>query len=316
MKLVKLYELAVKIGIDNDPRGRAFVENELKKIKAEYTLLKSEDKNNFDLDSLSNPYADTRILSGSAQKEVKNIIVGVDVETPELLLTERLRSSKKIDLVIAHHPEGFAYAGFYDVMKMQADILGNFGVSIGVAEGLTFERMREVERRVLPANHLRATDAANLLGLNFMCIHTPADNCVASYLQKLISERKPETVGDIVKLLKSIPEYKFADSNKSGPKIILGSASRKCGKAFVDMTGGTEGSREIFPKLTSAGVSTIIAMHLSEEHFNRAKTENINVIIAGHISSDNLGLNLLLDGLEKKEKLNIIEFSGFRRTKR
>jgi len=40
-------------------------------------------------------------------------------------------------------------------------------------------------------------------------------------------------------------------------------------------------------------------MHLSEEHFKNAKDEQINIVIAGHIASDTLGLNLLLDELEK-----------------
>jgi len=82
------------------------------------------------------------------------------------------------------------------------------------------------------------------------------------------------------------------------------------------MTGGTEGPKKIFPRLSQAGVGTIVAMHLSEEHYKHAKGEHINVVIAGHIASDNLGLNLLLDEIEKKEKLNIIQCSGFVRVRR
>ena len=57
-------------------------------------------------------------------------------------------------------------------------------------------------------------------------------------------------------------------------------------------------------------------MHLSEEHFKQAKDEQVNVVIAGHIASDNLGLNLLLDQIEKAEKLKIINCSGFVRIRR
>ena len=63
-------------------------------------------------------------------------------------------------------------------------------------------------------------------------------------------------------------------------------------------------------------MGTIIAMHLSEEHFRKVKAERINVIIAGHIGSDTLGLNLLLDKLSKRQEFDIIECSGFRRIKR
>jgi hypothetical protein len=40
------------------------------------------------------------------------------------------------------------------------------------------------------------------------------------------------------------------------------------------------------------------------------------VVIAGHISSDTLGLNLLLDRIEKEEKLETICCSGFYRIRR
>ena len=38
-------------------------------------------------------------------------------------------------------------------------------------------------------------------------------------------------------------------------------------------------------------------MHISEDHRKEAGKHHINVVIAGHIASDNLGMNLLLDGL-------------------
>ena len=81
------------------------------------------------------------------------------------------------------------------------------------------------------------------------------------------------------------------------------------------MTGGTEGSKEVFPKLYKAGVRTLVCMHLSDGHFYKAKDNHLNAIIAGHISSDTLGLNLLLDKVEKEagEELRCIECSGFRR---
>nr|HPN89055.1 NGG1p interacting factor NIF3 [Candidatus Omnitrophota bacterium] len=71
----------------------------------------------------------------------------------------------------------------------------------------------------------------------------------------------------------------------------------------------------IFARLSQAGIKTLVCMHLSEEHFKKVQTEYLNVIIAGHIASDNLGLNLLLDKIEKKNKLDIIACSGFRRFK-
>ena len=239
------------------------------------------------------------------------------MEGPEILLADRLNDvSRPIDLVIAHHPEGPAWASFYDVMKLQISMLKKLGIRKQVAERLLKERMDEVQRAVAPANHARSVDIARLLDIPFMCIHTPADNHVVNYLQKLLDARKPKKLLQLVNILKGIPEYADGLKKNAGPRILIGDAGKDTGKIFVDMTGGTEGSKKVFGRLSQAGVGTIVAMHLSEEHFKHAKDEDINVVIAGHIASDTLGLNLLLDGMEKAGRLDIIPCSGFIRVRR
>jgi hypothetical protein len=243
--------------------------------------------------------------------------VGIDIGAGELFLAEKLKErGQEIDLVMSHHPQGRALAGLGEVMDIHTEILKNLGVPINIAESLMAERIAEVKRKVMPANHMRWVDLARILDLPFICCHTPADNHVVAYLQTIMDKEKPQTLEDILDILKGIQEYRQAIQGKSGPRIISGEPKRQAGKIFVDMTGGTEGSRDIFQRLTQAGVGTILAMHLSEEHFRRVKAEHINVIIAGHIASDSLGLNLLLDKLERKHKFNIVGCSGFQRIRR
>jgi putative NIF3 family GTP cyclohydrolase 1 type 2 len=123
---------------------------------------------------------------------------------------------------------------------------------------------------------------------------------------------QPRFVDDVVKLLKKIPEYSNALLQYKGPSIISGAEKNRSGRVFVDMTGGTEGSEEIFDKLSSSGVGTIVGMHMSEAHYENAKKYHINVVIAGHISSDTLGLNLLFNKVMKKfGTLTIIPCSGY-----
>jgi putative NIF3 family GTP cyclohydrolase 1 type 2 len=317
VKLRKIYEIIVTKGIEADPRGKKTVLKSLEKKKKAYEDMKKEEKEFFDLESLNNPYADTRILHGTGDEEVETALVGIDMEMAEVLLADRLsQRGKKIDLILSHHPEGKAYANFYEVMHMQADILNKFGVPINIAEGLLEERIKEVERKLSPVNHTRAADMARLLDIPFMCMHTPTDNMVASYLQKTFDKKGPDTLEDILKILKEIPEYREAAKNNAGPKILLGSKNRSAGKIFVDMTGGTEGSKDIFESLANSGIGTIVAMHLSEDHRKQAEKHHVNVVIAGHISSDNLGVNLMLDEIQKRGKLEVVPCSGFRRFSR
>lgn len=317
MKLIDIYKKAIQVGIENDPRGKEQVLMELEKRKKDFESLPEKKKQFFDRESLENPYSDSRILYGTGDEEINTIIAGIDMEVGEVLLADSMRrNGKNIDLILAHHPEGGAYARLFAVMYMQADILGRFGVPINVAESLMEGRIKEVERRLMPVNHTRAVDAARLLNIPFICLHTPSDNMVANYLQKLFDERKPYTLDDVVEMLLEIPEYKEAEKNNAGPRILIGNKDRKAGKIFVDMTGGTEGSKEIFKSLASSGINTVVAMHLSEDHRKEAENNHVNVVIAGHIASDNLGLNLLLDRVFEGEQIEIFECSGFVRVKR
>lgn len=318
MKLGKLYKKVVEIGIQNDLRRKEEIAKTLKEEKEAYQKLKGEEAEFFDKDRFFNPFSDTRVLHGDLNTEVKKMIVGIDMEVGEILLTYLLNKDldQKINLLISHHPEGYALARLYDVMKLQADLLANYGITISVAEQLMEKRISEIERRLMPINHNRAVDVARVLGIPMMCIHTPSDNCVTNYLKKTFEKKKPYKLKDLMKILKNIPEYKKLAKLNVPPKIVNGSEDNKCGKIFVDMTGGTEGSKDIFEKYATSGVSTLVCMHLSEEHLKNAKKANLNAVIAGHIASDNLGLNLLFDKLEKEEKLKFVSVSGFERFRR
>lgn len=284
MKLSKLYKEALRLGRMHDPRGNRRWN-----------------------------YSDSAILFGKPDTEVRKAMVGIDIDIGELLLADKLRREQGLDLVISHHPAGWALAHFYEVMKLQAEMLTSVGIDALVAKQLIEERMSEVGRRVSAVNHMKTVDAARLLKLPFICLHTPADNHVYYFISKLIVANKPSRLGDVIGILNTLPEYREAKKNYSGPRIILGNSRSPVGKVLVEMTGGTEGSKRAIKKLAAKGVRTLVSMHLSEEYFKKAKEADLNVIIAGHISSDNLGLNLLLDGLEKRGELEIINSSGFRR---
>ncbi len=288
MKLFDFYNKVVKFGSELDPRKKLSVDS----------------------------YADTAILYGNKDAQISKVIVGIDIDVAEILLADKIRQNQGLDLVVAHHPEGKAWAAFYEVMQLQVDLLAKVGIPRRIAEELLDERKREVERKVLPNNHMRSVDAARLLDIPFMCVHTPADNHAANFIEQLLRKDKPKKLQDIVDILMELPEYKGAAAQAAGPRIILGNPNRPVGDIFVEMTGGTEGPKEALDKLYKVGVRTLVSMHLSEGHFKKIKDMNLNVVIAGHISSDSLGINLLLDKVEKEEKFSIMECSGFRRFSR
>ena len=313
MKINEIYNLAIQMGIEADFRGKEGVEKFLERKRKKYEKLSDKEKEEFDKESLTNPYLDSRILNISEDKDIKKVLVGIDIEPAEILLAKELGD---IDLIIAHHPIGKGLAHLADVMDLQCDVLNYYGVPINIAEGLMKERISEVARGVNAANHQRTVDVAKILKINLINVHTPCDNLAAKFLKNLIEKEKPERVEDLMEILREIPEYKEAMKIGAGPKIFVGDKENRCGKiALTEVTGGTEGSPKLYEKMAQAGIGTVVGMHISEEHKKEAEASNINVVIAGHISSDSLGVNLFLDELEKRG-IEIIPCSGLIRISR
>ena len=315
MKIHDIYNLAIKMGIESDFRSKDFIEKLLERKRKKYDKLSEKEKEFFDKETLKNPYSDSQILNVADDKEIKRVLVGIDIEPAEILLAKELGN---IDLIISHHPLGKALANLHDVMELQCDILNMYGVPINVAEGLMRERISEVARGVNKLNHERTVDTAKLLRFNLMCLHTACDNLAAKFLKDKIEKRKDDLLRleDLISFLKTMPEYRHAIKIGAGPKIFAGNKESRCGKiALTEITGGTEGSPKLYEKMAIAGIGTIIGMHISEEHKKEAEAANVNLVIAGHMSSDSLGVNLFLDELEKRG-VEIIPCSGLIRISR
>lgn len=313
MKLGEIYNLAVQLGMDADPRGREGAERVLTKNKEAFNKLDNKEKEYFDQEILTNPYSDTRILFGDTEKEVKKIITGIDIEGDELLVAKQLGD---IDAAVAHHPRGRALAKLDDVMHMQADVLNQYGVPINVAEALLYKRISEVTRGLSPGNHYRPVAIARLLNVPYMCTHTVTDNLVFQFLKGKVESTEFDTVSDVLDMLMTIPEYQEAKKLGAGPTIFAGKKENRAGKiAVTEVTGGTEGAHDIYEKMANAGVGTVIAMHQSEKHRKFAENAHINVLIAGHMSSDSIGMNLFLDKLEENG-VEIVPCSGLIRVSR
>jgi hypothetical protein len=317
MRLKDMYEAAYRAGMAADPRGEEGVGRVLVQARREFDDLPERKRWEFDQERLVNPFADTRILNGDPETEVSSILVGIDLEVGEVLLVDRLREKgRPVDLMFTHHPEGRALARLDEVMGVQADVWRKFGVSIAYGDAVMSERMGEIMRALHPRNNEQTVQAARLLDVPYMCCHTPADNSVNAFLQERCDAQGTEgTVDELLDMLKAIPEYRQAVLEGMGPTIFEGDPHRRTGKIMVDMTGGTSGPVDSIGKLAAAGVGTIVGMHMGEDHRKRAKEEKVSVVIAGHVSSDSLGMNLIIDQYER-QGVQVIACSGFTRVSR
>jgi putative NIF3 family GTP cyclohydrolase 1 type 2 len=317
MKLADVYAAAVRKGMQVDPRGPVGVQRVLDATRKAYDALPESRRWEFDTETLTNPFVDCRILVGDPATEVGHILVGIDIGVGEVLLADRLRErGRPIDLILAHHPEGRPLVELEEVMGVQADMLHRVGVPLGIADALMDERKSEIRRGLHHTNAEQAVDAARLLGIPLMCCHTPADNSVQDFLQRWSDGFDEQaTLGEMLEGLRAIPEFRQAVVRGAGPVLFNGEEDRRVGKILVEMTGGTSGPIEALEHVASAGVSTLLDMHIPEAQRTKAKDLRLNVIISGHMASDSLGMNLVIDELER-EGVATVECSGFTRVSR
>ncbi len=316
MKLSDAYRLAIETGRKNDPRPVSEVEKVLSDAKESYDKTDAEKKQYFDQERLWNPYADSRLSFGDGDAEVSKVMWGIDIGTGEVLLADRLNEKGAgIGAVVAHHPLGLARTPFPEVMWLQTDMYCSAGVPVNVAESLMGPRVEEVLRAVLPANYNQAVDAARLLNIPIMNIHSPADNCVQRFLEKEFEDDPAYRVSDIIDHLMRIEEFQRATEFNSAPKVVVGSKSARCGKVIFKMTGGTSGPKEIYEALAHAGVGTVVGMHFPESHIEEAKKHHINMVVSGHMASDSLGVNIIADEWQKNG-LEVLPCSGLIRVSR
>jgi hypothetical protein len=319
MKLKELFRIAVEAGMEADPRSRQEIQKALKRVEERHQRLEGKEKEHADPEQRWNPYLDSRILYGTGEEEIHTLMVGIDVETPEILLAHELRRrGQRIDALMAHHPEGRALADLEKVMHVQIDVLARCGVPVNKAEGLLRPRMDKIWRSIHADNLFRTERAAEFLGLPLFTCHTITDNIAWRYIEEHICSRKFDSLGEILDALCDIPEYHSYAQKGNPPILVNGRKEHRPGKVFAtEFTGGTNGPEELMKAQADAGVGTILSMHVTEKTLEVAKEHHVNLIQCSHMASDALGVNLLIDRWKWKDpSLQIVEVSGFVRVER
>ncbi len=319
MKLQKFFEMAVDLGIENDPRGKKQIEKVLKKQKDRAKKLEEKEKEYFDEERLWNPYSDCRIINGNGSEEFTHLFVGIDIETAELLLIDRLRAKgMRIDGALIHHPEGRALADLEKVMPLQIDLLNLVGVPVTHSEAILRPRMEKIWRSIHADNLFRHEKAAAFLDIPAVCCHTITDNMAWKFMEKHICAHEYDNIGEVMNALMDVPEFKMYAKKGNPPIIANGSRSGRTGKVVAtEFTGGTNGPEELFEAKSRAGIGTVLSMHVTEKSLEEAKKHHVNIIQCSHMASDSLGVNLMLDEMKQKDpKMTFIEASGFVRVER
>lgn len=259
-----------------------------------------------DLAGLTEVPPDSGILV--AGDNIKKVLLGLDIDSTDLLLAQQLG----VDLVIGHHPvAGSPYVNFPQVMLRQIDCMVSQGVPINKAQRALTKRKEVVDIAHHVGNYDRVLSAAQLLGVPLMNIHLPADiitdNIVAGHVRDKLGDQPKALLSDVLHVLQAIPEYQHALTK---PVIRVGSPDYYAGKIYVAMAGGTSGGAAVAKAYFEAGVGTLVVMHMPEPDIREIREHNIgNLVVAGHLASDSIGLNMLAAALEQRG-LEVIRGNG------
>ena len=314
-----LYDTSIEIGRELDPRGQAAIDRQLQQRREEYAALPAWQQALYDQERFRNPYGDVRISNGPDDTPIRTALVGINMHVPEMLLGAQLAAKgKTIDAFISHHTNsvGISASLVADFMEINADYLTWEGVPDDEARACIFDfmaaRLREHEDV-----HRIGPDTAKLLGYPLACIHTPVDLAHRQYINTLLAREKPETVGDIVELMLTLPEMQEAARIGAVPRVMTGDPDQPAGHIHAKFAGGYAYPPSAFPLLAEAGVNTVVQVSAGAATVEACCEHGMAIVRLPHYATDNIGQNLLLDELMRRlEPFEVIPCNYFGRVDR
>ena len=241
--------------------------------------------------------------------DVHRVYVAIDVDVGELLLAQRLG----VDGVIAHHPIGsHARLGLPVVIERHEAQMRAEGIPAGIAHEVMLTRQRPVAHALHTANYDRVVAAAQQLAMPMMNIHLAADLIGRQFFIDFVGrvvDAHATTAGELIGELKTIPEM---EASLVQPELWLGTAENPVGRWVVQMAAGTNGGAPVYRTYYEHGIDTILAMHIDDRdlrELEQLQRPKANLVITGHMPSDSIGMNRMIEALEQ-QGLEVIVGSG------
>lgn len=243
-------------------------------------------------------------------KEVKKVLAGIDMDNTMLMIAKQLG----FDCVAQHHPAGIMNPNTGELFgRDHMKKLMECGVPINEAQKLAYAKRNEGKQRMHSRNRTQMRDVAKLLDISDVAFHTPADMLAERTVQAkmdALMERNPRcTVQDVIDELLTMREYQEALEGQQ-PEVWVGSKDSFAGRIYVEMYGVGAPSLDEYIACANAGVGTFVTMHATPDVIKGLREHNkCNLVVAGHMASDSLGFNQILDAWEKKG-IEVVRISG------
>lgn len=226
--------------------------------------------------------------------EIETALVGIDAESPEIQLAAR----EGYDLLLAHHPVGVAGVTFPSVLDRQVDLMTDHGVPRERAEATIEDLRQDWGARAHMANYRHDVSIAELLDQPYVNLHLPPDELGRRAFVEAVAEAEPETVRDLRRTFASFPEIRAAETDV---EVRVGHPDNRAGRVAIHHAAGANGGASVAKAYFDHGVDTVVYIHADgsvERELREAVGDEKNLVITGHIASDAVGMNVLIDELE------------------
>jgi hypothetical protein len=224
-------------------------------------------------------------------RNIRRVLAGIDTGVGEILAAKQLG----YDLVLNHHPLG--HPGAWRCYDAHRRFLVEDGVPEEEARAAVAARREEFELRDHVANHDHVASYARLLGMPLLNIHAVADELGRRVLQACIDDvlqgSPAATVGDVCDALESIEEIRNAPTRV---EVRVGDRGAPAGRVRMAHGCYTNGGADVAAAYWRHGVRTVCYIHVAAEALAklRALPNCGNLVVTGHIASDEIGMNILV----------------------
>lgn len=229
---------------------------------------------------------------------IETALVGIDLGSAELQLAE----GEGYDLALAHHPAGGrARLDFPAVLDRQVEFLTDHGVPESEADEAISGLRERTELSVHASNYRHDPSVAELLDQPYMNVHLAPDEVGRRAFVDVVESLEEEaTVGDLVDGLSAIPELAAA---RTDVEVRVGREENEAGEVAVHHAAGTNGGAPVARTYFEHGVDTVIYIHAGAgdpEELREEFGDERNLVVTGHVASDAIGMNALIDALEER----------------
>lgn len=233
--------------------------------------------------------------------DIKRVLAGIDMGTAELMLARQLG----YDCVARHHNMVPKLGRLGElVAEDHYQKMVRYGVPANAAQKIMARRKQEVAEMFHATNLDGAPAAARLLNMPYVGLHTPADllgeRAVENVLRPVYEAKENPTVQDLMDAIMTIREFAEAPDGQR-PQIWVGDKDSYAGKFIVEFAGGLAAELDECKAYIDAGIGTFVCMHMNSEICKALREDNrCNVIVTGHMASDSIGFNQILDAWEQR----------------